>query len=105
MDDRPIGLLDRWFTLFRSGKLGLLEPRGDVHLHLEYTPVKSGGKASKRPIRPASRSQQVGVLRITKLVGENLPAMDFGGSSDPYCHFRVVGPSGEQQQEHRTAVV
>ena len=55
-----------------------------------------GREMSSRPQRgnSSSSSAWTGVLNVVLIEGNDLLAMDFEGTSDPYCKFRSVRIGG-----------
>lgn len=130
-DLQPGKVKDVWLKLVKDLEIQRdRKDRGQVHLELVYYPYNmkdetpnpfkqhfsmtslertmtsnGNGSASKEYIRLSSRKRKEiilrGVLSVTVISGEDLPAMDMNGKSDPY----VVVSLKKTKTKHKTRVV
>ncbi|KAE8774110.1 Synaptotagmin-5 [Hordeum vulgare] len=130
-DLQPGKVKDVWLKLVKDLEIQRdRKDRGQVHLELVYYPYNmkdetpnpfkqhfsmtslertmtsnGNGSASKEYVRLSSRKRKEiilrGVLSVTVISGEDLPAMDMNGKSDPY----VVVSLKKTKTKHKTRVV
>jgi hypothetical protein len=93
---------DKWIAIFQKIK-GIDRARGSVRVKLEYIPALgfAPGALNKQP-KP--KRDMMAMVDLTLVKGDNLPAMDDFGSSDPYCVVTVSGPV-QPSQTFKTAVM
>eukprot|EP01047_Picozoa_sp_COSAG01_P048939 COSAG01_NODE_4803_length_4733_cov_2.922098_2_plen_1195_part_01 len=93
---------DKWIAIFQKIN-GIDRARGSVRVKLEYIPALgfAPGALNKQP-KP--KRDMMAMVDLTLVKGDNLPAMDDFGSSDPYCVVTVSGPV-QPSQTFKTAVM